>query len=131
MCLAGRFSVVTESGSWLDLHHRAWGSVRLFSYLDTAILDPVPIKRDVASCAGSQNPPRPPCTRPFVHPRILHLQPEYQMSGRHRCVSMIGFALYCRPHPHLIRFTKGYPNALKRLAASNCLPTIQVARLLD
>ena len=45
MCLAGRFSVVTESGSWLDLHHRAWGSVRLFSYLDTAILDLVPIKK--------------------------------------------------------------------------------------
>ena len=27
---AGRFSIVTESGSWSDLHTRAWGSVRLF-----------------------------------------------------------------------------------------------------
>lgn len=39
--LAGRFSVVTGSGSWRSLHVRAWGSVRLFLFLDTA------------SCAGS------------------------------------------------------------------------------
>ena len=43
---AGRFSVASESGSWLDLHVRAWASVRFFHFSDTA------------SCAGSQ-PPRP------------------------------------------------------------------------
>ena len=37
---AGRFSVVTESGSWSDLHTRVWGSVRLF------------YSSDIASCVG-------------------------------------------------------------------------------
>ena len=37
------------------------------------------------------NPPRPPCTRPLIHPYIIHPQPEYQMSGRHRRVLAVEF----------------------------------------
>lgn len=42
---AGRFSIVSESGSWRNLHIRAWGDVRLFlcSYV-TSCTDRYPVR---------------------------------------------------------------------------------------
>ena len=90
-CLAGRFSVVLRAGSWPDLHHRVWRSVRLFLCLE--ILSYV-LTATMSSSRSSFLTPR-------IVSRIIFLtqtaMPVFRKSRKKQCRT-VAFYFFSKKH---------------------------------